>query len=110
MGIGIGTVNRLEVKSVASKKRNRGKRHKNVDVNGQYHAPSGTGKRNRKSRRCTHLNYKTGDHCGRKVSVHRGERALCDEHRHRHTSVRKTNAIISRNQNYRFNHRWGGVP
>lgn len=94
---------------MATKKRNRGKRHKNVDVNGHYHAPSGTGKRNRKSRGCTHMNYKTGEHCGRRVSVLREERALCEEHRHRHTAARKTNALISRNQEYRFNHRWGGI-
>jgi hypothetical protein len=90
---------------MASKKRNRGKRHKNKKRG--YCA--GTGKRNRNSRTCTHLNYETEQPCGRRIHVRRGERALCEEYRHRHTLERKTNAIISRNQSCRFNRIWGGA-
>lgn len=75
-------------------KRRKGKRHKNRRSDGTLVGSRGSSSRNRNWGFCSHLDYSTGKKCGERVHVKRGERAFCDEHRHRHTSIGKTMAII----------------
>lgn len=75
-------------------KRHKGKRHKNRRSDGTMAGSRGTSSRNRKWGCCTHIDYNTGKKCGERVRVKRGERPLCERHRHRHTSINKTMAII----------------
>ena len=76
-------------------RRHRGKRHKNVASDGSLVGGKGISSRNRNWAPCTHINYVSGKKCGELVTIRRGERALCREHRHRHTSLAKTKAIIA---------------
>lgn len=85
-----------------SKKRGKGKRHKNVDAEGHVHAPNGTGKRNRNARRCTHYEVRTGMQCLRTVRVVRGDRPLCEAHRYRHRHGCKTRALVQHYQGKGF--------
>lgn len=75
-------------------KRRKGKRHKNRRLDGTLVGGRGFSPRNKTWGECTHLDYTTGRKCGERVRIKRGQRPLCDEHRHRHTSMAKTMAII----------------
>tara|TARA_B100000927_G_C16311448_1_gene407615 strand:+ start:216 stop:491 length:276 start_codon:yes stop_codon:yes gene_type:complete len=75
-------------------KRRKGKRHKNRRSDGTLVGSRGSSLRNRNWALCSHLDYSTGKKCGERVYVKRGERPFCDEHRHRHTPIAKTMAII----------------
>jgi len=93
---------------MASKKRNKGKRHKN-SKEGRIHTSLGTGKRNRNSKRCTHYD-ESGGQCEIRVNVHRSERPICDFHLYRHRQGSKTRAIIQHCQGNKFLGGMGGVP
>jgi len=94
---------------MATKKRNKGKRHKNVDAEGRVHRSVGTGKRNRNSARCTHYEVRNGRQCRRTVHVKRGQRALCDAHLHRHRHGSKTRALVQHYQGRGFHGDMGGM-
>jgi len=94
---------------MASKKRNKGKRHKN-SKEGRIHTSLGTGKRNRNGKVCTHFDKDSGMQCQRRVIVPRGNRPICEFHLHRHRQGSKTRAIIQHCQGNKFLGGMGGVP
>ena len=94
---------------MASKKRNRGKRHKNMK-SGNYHTSVGTSKRNRNWKQCTHFDCQTGKQCTVRVFTAKGNRALCDYHVRRHRKGSKTRSTIDDYQGNKFHGSMRGAP
>jgi hypothetical protein len=80
-----------------TRKKNKGKRHKNLPKNGIPSRGgwfSGSSRRNRNWGRCTHYDRISRLQCTTLVRITKGERPICEDHLKFHQNGVKTRAIM----------------